>query len=129
MWIERTPEEIAKWQKDSEQQARSDGLMIGIIAWVFSVLVVSSGWVVSFASEVAAQRSFGGTFWTRLPIIALLALPIIFLARRHETRKALSKSQLRTICPKCDTAAEGNAGEACPCGGTFVPSSSMKWVE
>lgn len=129
MWIQRTPEELAQWQIDSDKQARSDGLTVGVIAWVGSVLLMSGGWLVSFSSGVAVQRSFGGTFWTRLPIIALLGLPVLFIARRLESRKALRKSQLRTICPKCDTAAEANAGSACPCGGTFVFSSTMKWVE
>ena len=129
MWIQRTPEEVAKWQKDAEKQARADGLMIGVMAWIIAVLVLSAGWVVSFQTGMAVERSFGGTFWTRLPIFALLCSPIIFVARRFESRKALRKAQFRTICPKCDTAGVSNAGATCQCGGAFVLSSTMKWVE
>ena len=129
MWVQRTPEEVAKVQKDAERQARSDGLIIGIIGWAVAVLVLSAGWVVSFSTGMAVQSSSGGTFWTRLPIFAVLASPIIFIARRVESRKAVRKSQLRTICPGCDRPDEGNAGARCQCGGTFVPSSTIKWVE
>jgi len=104
-------------------------LTIGLIGWAIAVLVLSAGWVVSFQAGMAVQRSFGGTFWTRLPIFAVLASPIIFIARRVESRKALRRAELRTICPKCDTAADGNAGATCQCGGTFVPSSTVKWVD
>jgi hypothetical protein len=129
MWIQRTPEEEAQWQQSAEQDARSHGLMIGILAWGFAVLVLSAGWMVSFSTGVIVQRSFGGTFWMRLLVFGLLGSPVIFIARRAESRKALRKARLRTICPKCDTAAEGNAGATCQCGGAFVLASTMKWVE
>jgi hypothetical protein len=129
MWVERTPEEIAKWQEATLRKARTDGLIIGIVGWVLGALVLSAGWVVSFASGFAAQRDIGGTFWTRLLVFGVVCAPIVFLARRVESRRAIRNAGLRTICPKCDTAAEGNAGAACRCGGTFVLLSTMKWVE
>lgn len=129
MWVKRTPEEIAKWQEGMVRQARTDGLLIGIVAWVLGALVLSGGWVVSFGAGFAVQRNFGGTFWTRLPIFAVICAPIVFLARRVESRRAMRSAGVRTICPQCDTAAESNAGAACQCGGTFVLSSTMKWVE
>jgi len=129
MWVKRTPEETVKRQQDVIRQARSDGLTIGIIGWVLGALVVSAGWVVSFRAGFAVQTNFGGTFWTRLPVFAVVCTPIVFLARRIETKRAVRNAQLRTVCPQCDTAAEGNAGVPCSCGGTFVPSSTMKWVE
>jgi hypothetical protein len=78
---------------------------------------------------VAVQGSFGGTFWTRLPIFAVLLSPVVFLAGRVERKKAVRKAELQTICPKCDTGGEGNAGASCQCSGTFLPTSTMKWVE
>ena len=129
MWVQRTPEEMSKWKASTEQKARTDGLQIGIGAWVVASLVLSAGWVMSFRSGVAVQGSWGGTFWTRLPIFAVVTLPIVFVAARYERRKSVRKAASRTICPKCDTAGESNAGTACECGGSFVPQSSMKWVE
>jgi hypothetical protein len=129
MWVERTPEEAAGWQRTAQKEAHSHGLMIGILAWAFAALVLSAGWFVSLQTGVAAQRGFGGTFWTRLPIFALLGSPVIFIARRYESRKALRKAERLTICAQCDSAGEGNAGATCSCGGTFVPSRTLKWVE
>ena len=129
VWVHRTPEEEAQWRARAEEGARSLGLMIGLLGWAGAVILASFGWVVSFSTGLAVQRSYGGTFWTRLLVFAMLGSPIIFIARRVESRKALRKDLARTICPKCDTAAEGNAGSACQCGGAFVPASTVRWVE
>jgi hypothetical protein len=129
MWVQRTPEEVAKWKAVTQKQARSDALQIGIGAWIGAALVLSAGWVASFRTGVAVQGSFGGTFLTRLPVFALLTAPIAFIAFRYENRKKLNGVEARTICPKCDTASEGNTGAACGCGGSFVPQSAMKWIE
>ena len=129
MWIQRTPEEEAKWRASAEKDARSHGLMIGLLGWGIAVVLVSAGWFVSFSGGMAVQRSYGGSFWMRLLIFGVIASPIIFIARRVESRKALRKDLARTICPKCDTAAEGNAGASCQCGGAFVPASTVRWVE
>jgi hypothetical protein len=129
MWVERSPEELANWQKRAEKEARSHGIWIGISAWAVSTLVLSAGWVVSFSTGIAIQRGMAGTFLIRLPVFALLLSPIIFIASRVERRKALRKAQLGTICPECDTAAEGNAAAKCACGGAFVPVSTVRWVE
>jgi uncharacterized membrane protein len=129
MWIQRTPEEEAKWRASAEKDARSHGLMIGLLGWAGAVILVSAGWFVSFSTGMAVQRSHSGSFWIRLLIYGVVASPIIFIARRVESRKALRKDLARTICPKCDTAAENNAGAACQCGGAFVPASTVRWVE
>jgi hypothetical protein len=129
MWVQRTPEEEAQWRATAEKEARSQGLLIGVVGWVGAVILVSTGWFVSFRTGGAAPISHDGTFWTRLPIFAVLGSPIIFIARRVESRKGLRKDLARTICPKCDTAAENNAGAPCPCGGAFVPASTVRWVE
>lgn len=121
MWIQRTPEEEAKWRASAEKDARSHGLMIGLFGWGIAVILLfARGWGVNF---------YGGTFWMRLLIFGVIGSPVIFIARRVESRKALRKDLARTICPKCDTAAEGNAGATCQCGGAFVPASSVRWVE
>src|ERR1044072_2497548 len=129
MWVKRSPEEISGWRKANEKEARSGGLFIGIFAWAIVVITLSAGWIVSFQSGIALQRNTAGTFWTRLPIIALVASPIIFIASRYESKKALRKAEQRTIRPDCDAAGAENAGTTCQCGGTFVPSSTMKWIE
>src|SRR5437870_1733476 len=129
MWVQMTPEEAAKWTKRAEKEARSHGLTVGAGAWVLATLVLSGGWIVSFRQGVAVQRSFFGTFWTRLPVFALLTLPFAYIAFRSERKKALREALGRTICPKCDIVGERNAGAACECGGLFLPHSTMKWVE
>jgi hypothetical protein len=129
MWVKRTQEEEARWRIAAEKGARSHGLMIGLLGWGGAVILLSAGWIVSFSSGVAVERNYGGTFWTRLLVFGLLGSPIIFIARRVEGRKALRKDLARTICPKCDTAAEGNAEAACQCGGAYVLASTVKWVE
>jgi hypothetical protein len=80
MWVQRTPAEVTKWSQATEKQARSDGLQIGIGAWVIAALVLSAGWVVSFRTGIAVQGSFAGTFLTRLPVFALVTSPIVFIA-------------------------------------------------
>jgi hypothetical protein len=129
MWIQRTPEEQTQWRANAERDARSHGLMIGLLGWTGAVILLSFGWVVSFSTGMAVQRSYSGPFWMRLLVFAVVGSPIIFIARRVESRKALRKDLARTICPKCDTAAEGNGGVGCECGGAFVPASTVRWVE
>ena len=70
-----------------------------------------------------------GSFWVRLPILAVLAAPFAYWFYRHEMRKELAKAIRRTICPTCDIAGDGNAGQACRCGDTYVAQCSMKWVD
>jgi hypothetical protein len=36
MWIQRTPEEIVKWQKAAEQEACSQGRLIGGLVWILT---------------------------------------------------------------------------------------------
>src|SRR4051794_6094290 len=100
MWVQRTPEEEAQWKATAEKDARSHGFMIGLLGWAGALILVSFGWVVSFSTGMAVQRSYGGTFWTRFLIFGVLGSPIIFIARRVESRKALRKDLARTICPK-----------------------------
>ena len=128
MWIRRTLEEESRSLAVAQQEARFKGLMIGLAGWGIAVVLGSAGWVVSFSSGMAVHRSYGGSFWLRLVIFGVITSPIIFFARRVESRRAL-QDLARTICPNCDTPATGNAGSPCPCGGEFVPASSMKWVE
>ena len=129
MWIERTPEEIAKWQDATAREARSHGRLIGGMVWILVSVLFAGGWFVSFRAGYAVQQSNSGSFWWRLPIIALVALPFAWFVYRYESKKELAKIKRRTICPKCDTAGESDAGAPCQCGGTIVSQSMVKWVE
>ncbi|MDR3458527.1 MAG: hypothetical protein P4N60_13840 [Verrucomicrobiae bacterium] len=131
MWIQRTPEEITKWQKAAESEARSHGRFIAGIVWVAVSMLCAGGWFIflSGGAGVVVQSDVSGSFWLRLPIFGLVAAPIAYWIFRHERRKELTKIARRTICPKCDTPADGNPGANCQCGGSFVPASTVRWVE
>src|SRR5215510_3502587 len=129
MWVERTPEEVEKWHEAARREARSHGRLIAGIAWVAISILMAGGWFVSFRGGFAAQQGQSGSFWIRLPVIALIALPFAWFIFRRESKNELESISRRTICPKCDTAAEGNAGASCPCGSSFTSQSTVKWVE
>jgi len=131
MWIQRTPEEVAKWQKSAESEACSHGRFIGGIVWLLVAVCLAGGWFffLSSGTGIVGQREVTGSFWLRLPIYGLVAAPFAYFVFRYERKKELAKILRRTICPKCDTPAESNIGATCKCGGSFVPSSTMKWVE
>ena len=79
---------------------------------------------------VVAQDSVAaGSFWAEFPIFALVGLPVAFWFFRHERTKELERSSQMTICPKCDTAGEGNTNAACDCGGKYVLQSSVRWID
>jgi uncharacterized membrane protein len=126
MWIQRTPEEVIQWQKAAEKQTRSIGLLIGVMAWIILVVVVSACWHLSFQTGFPGGRAgHVGGFWIRLPIFGIFGVPIIFIVLRYVSMKAAR----RTICPKCDISGHDNVGMICKCGGSFVPTSTVKWVE
>lgn len=131
MWTQRTTEEIAKWQKAAEGEARAHGRLIAGIVWILVAVVGAGGWLFfsSGGNAIGFQREVSGSFWLRLPVFGLVAAPFAWFIFRHERKKELARIARRTICPQCDAAAEGNEGAACRCGGLFVPSSTMKWVE
>lgn len=131
MWIQRTPDEVAKWQKDAEREACSHGRVVGGLVWVGCSVLAAGGWFVflSGGAGVAIQRNVSGDFWLRLPLFGLISAPFAYWVFRRERQNELTKNTRRTICPKCDTGADGNAGATCKCGGTFVSASALKWVE
>ena len=97
--------------------------------WVLAALFAAGGWFVSFRGGVVAQRSMLGSFWLRLLIFAALAFPCARFVFRRETKNQFGKIQRRIMCTKCYTAAEGEVGMSCECGGTFVSQSTVKWIE
>jgi hypothetical protein len=84
---------------------------------------------VSFSGGFVVHRTMLGSFWLRLLIIGVIMAPFSWFVFRRECRNDLAKIHGRSICPKCDTAADGAADALCPCGGTFVPQSTVKWIE
>lgn len=78
---------------------------------------------------VAQDNLPSGSIWTRLPLCGLVVLPFAFWFFRHERNKEFERSSSMTICPKCETAGEGNADTDCACGGKFVLQSNVRWVE
>jgi hypothetical protein len=129
MWVQRTPEEVANWRSAARKRGRSDGLMIGVMAWIIAVMVLSAGWFVDFKTGVVVEHHYAGTFWTRLPFLALLGSPIIFIAGHFGAKRALRNEEHRTLCPKCEELGKNNAGATCACGGTFILARELKWVE
>jgi hypothetical protein len=129
MWVQRTPEEVANWRSAARKRGRLDGLMIGVMAWIIAVMVLSAGWFVDFKTGVMVENKYPGTFWTRVPILALVASPLIFIAGRFGAKRELRNEEHRTLCPKCETVGNDNAGTTCDCGGAFVLTRELKWVE
>jgi len=131
MWIQRTSEEIAKWHKATEREACSHGRLMAGIIWALFSISAAGGWLVfiSGTTGAALQRAVNGGFWLRLPIFALITLPFAYWIFRRERRKERAKILSRTVCPECDITGEGNAGTICKCGGAFVSSNTVKWIE
>ncbi len=127
MWVQRTPEEVARWDAITRRDARRHGLGIAGISCVGGVVFVAGGLLYTRAGVI--HHHVAGSFWVRLPILAALTAPFAYWFSRHEMRKELAKAYRRTICPTCDIAGDGNAGQACRCGDTFVAQCSMKWVD
>jgi hypothetical protein len=88
---------IEQWKKHAAREARLDALMIGFGAWALVAILFSSGWLVFFRAGMAAYQSYSGTFWTRLPIIALGSSPLILVAFRIEKKRSLRKAENLTV--------------------------------
>lgn len=129
MWIQRTPEEVAKWHGATQQEARSHGRLIAGIVLVIVPLLLAGGWIVSFRTGAAVQQSTSGSFWVRLSFFFIVTLPIAWFIYRRESRSELTKLTRQTICVKCEAGGESNDGAACECGGTFVSRSTVRWVD
>lgn len=128
MWVKRTLEEEARWHEITRRDARSHGLGIAGFVWVMISLFAAAG-VLYTRAGFMIQRSLFGSFWVRLPIFAVLAIPFCYWIYRSEMRKELAKANRRTICPNCDIGGNFDPGETCQCGESFVPQSTMKWVK
>ncbi len=131
MWIQRTPDEIAKWNAAAEREALNHARLLAGIVWLLVCVVFAGGWSFIFASgtPVLVQINSPAISWLEFPTVVLITAPFAYWLFRHEKRSELRKIQQRTICPQCDTGGTGNAGASCPCGGSFVSTSTMKWVE
>jgi hypothetical protein len=130
MWIKRTPEEVDKWHAATKREARMGGLLISGLAWAGVVVMLAGGWIAGGRVGVVAQESVrAGGFWTRLVIFACVCLPPAFWLYRKERAREFDNATRMTICPKCETAGQGNADMPCECGGTYTLQSTVRWVE
>jgi hypothetical protein len=129
MWIQRTPEEVAKWHAATHREARSHGRLIAGMMLVVVPPLVAGGWLVSLRTGAAVQQGTSGNFWARLPIFIAVTLPIAWFVYRRESKRELAKLTRRTICPKCEACGEGNDGASCGCGGTFALGSTVRWID
>jgi len=130
MWVPRTSEEVNNWHAATKREARTHGLLMAGLVWAGITALLAGGWIAGGRAGVIAQNGVaGGTFWTRVPIFAVLAVPFAFWLFRRESRRELERAANMTICPQCDTAGELNTGAACDCGGTFVLQSTVRWVD
>ena len=128
MWIPRTQEEVGKWNDAATREARFQGFLFGGLAWAGVAAILAGGWSAS-AKWVAVQDGASGSFWFRLPIFLILGLTVAVWLFRREKRNHFERASQMTICPKCDTAAEGNAGASCECGGEFVLQRNVRWAD
>ena len=130
MWIPRTPEEVTKWHIATQREARMHGWLIAGLVWLILTAILAGGWIAGGRAGVIAQDSVaGGSFWSRFPIFAIAGLPVAYFLYRRESRRELANSLQMTICPKCETAGEGNAEVTCGCGGIYVLQSTVRWTD
>jgi len=130
MWVQRTAEETAKWNEAAIREARNHGRLIAGMVWILVSAGLAGGWMASAQFAVIADTTqVGGSFWSRWPTFGLIMLPFCWWLYRRESKRDLATALNRTICPRCETASEGNHGSACKCGGSFVPQSTVKWEE
>ena len=130
MWIPRTPEEVTKWHAATKREARLNGCLIAGASWLGTTAVLAGGWIAGSRAGVIEQNSDAtGSFWSHFPIFAAWGLPLAYWLFRRESRRELERALQMSICPKCETASEGNAEAACECGGTIVLQSTLRWVD
>jgi hypothetical protein len=128
MWIQRNSEELKRWNAAARKDARFQGLLMGGLIWVGASIILAGGWVAS-ANWVAVTQRLAGGFWSRLLFVGALGLPFAAWVYRREERRQFQMAAEMTICPRCDTSGEDNAGAACQCGGEYVLQSTMRWVD
>jgi hypothetical protein len=129
MWTQRTSDEVAKWHEATKRAALSHGRLVAGMVLLIVPPLAAGGWIVSFRAGAAVQQSTSGSFWVRLPLFIIAALPIAWFIYRKETRSELLKLTQQTICRKCEAAGKDNEGASCTCGGSFVSMSKVRWVE
>jgi hypothetical protein len=130
MWVERTDEELRKWRQRAERSARQSGLFMASAVCLAVSAMMAGGWIASAQFVVIANSSQAeGSFWSRFLLFVVILSPFGWWLYRHESKRHLAKALAQTICPKCEIAAETDAGLPCECGGSFVPLSTVKWEE
>ncbi len=131
MWIQRTPDEVAKWNAAAEREAFNHARLLTGIIWILVCVIFAGGssFLLASGTIIPVQMNSSAISWLEWPSIVLITAPFAYWLFRREKRSELKKIQQRTICAQCDTADSGNAGVSCQCGGSFVLSSTMKWVE
>ena len=130
MWIQRTPEETAKWHAATIREAKTHGLLVAIVSWLVITALLAAGAGMASAWGASMQSAVtGGSFWSRFPIFAVMGLPVAYWLFRRETQRELDQRTQMTICPKCETASNFNADALCECGSQFVLQSSVRWVD
>jgi hypothetical protein len=117
MWIPRSSGEIASWHAAAVREARTQAWFDAGLVWLGITVVLAAGWLA------------GGGSWLGLPIIAMLGLLVAYWRFVQARSRGFERSLQMTICPKCESAGEGNVGTICACGGTVVLQSSVRWVD
>jgi uncharacterized RDD family membrane protein YckC len=127
MWVQRTAEQTARWRESSKREARSDARLIAGLCLVLFPLLMAGGWFVGLRFGIVLKTTGGG--FSRLLWFVLITLPFAWFVFRRTYRDELAKAERRTVCAQCDAGGEHPPGTACACGGTFVPASTVKWVD
>ncbi|MBI3099259.1 MAG: hypothetical protein HYY93_13615 [Planctomycetes bacterium] len=129
LWVERTPDEVAGWNRYAGREARWQGCLTAAAILVILPLLFAGGWLVNLRASATAPIQGPGSFARRLAVALAIAVPVACVAYRFERQKELSKLSRSTVCPKCEASGKGNDGSVCSCGGSFVSLSRVKWVE
>ena len=129
MWVSRTAEEIERGSVATEREACASGRWAGIAAWLILVGIFAGVGMGKERQRVNLELTFGGTALSRGLIFGVLALPVAFWIYRWERQRVLRQAASRTLCPRCGNVGEQNAGALCLCGGVFVATQTIKWLE
>ncbi len=126
MWIDRTPQEKLAWANRSRSQASRFAFAIGASAFIVLTACLYFGVSLNLRAQMFAGAA---TRPVSLGVAIFAGLFIGIGLFRDVRRSELKKMEEAAICPLCNAFSESSSAAQCSCGGTFVPTSEVRWVD